>query len=76
MDEESKIQIDYDLIAKMMAEKFVTDFMTALMPDEKTKKLLVGMMAVHRKYGIDAVTSIKIITDLCEVFKDDEEDNE
>lgn len=73
MDENNNIQIDYDLISKLMADKLITDFMAALMPDEKTKKLLIGMMAVHRKYGIDAATSVRIISDLCEVFKEDNE---
>lgn len=74
MDEQPTVHIDQSALMRQMADKIITDFMLALMPDEKTRKMLLGILAVHRKYGIDAATSIKIVTDLAEILK--EEPNE
>ena len=73
MDNKPEVHIDQSALFKHLADKIITDFMSALMPDEKTKKILLGTLAVHRKYGIDAATSIRIMQDLAEVLKEDSE---
>lgn len=66
----NEIHIDYKTIAQQIADKAIAEFLASLMPDEKTKKLMLGMMAIHRKYGIDTVTSIKILQDFAEFSKE------
>lgn len=69
-ENEKQVHIDYQAIVNQIADKAVVEFMAAIMPDEKSREFLLGMLAVHRKYGIDAVTSVKIIQDLAEVLKE------
>lgn len=68
MNENEKVHIDYGALFNQIADKVITDFMTELTPDENTKKVLLGTLAVHRKYGIDAVTTIKILQDLTKLI--------
>jgi hypothetical protein len=70
-ENEPNVHIDYQGLLSQLADKIIIDFMASIMPDEKTKKIMVGVLSVHRKYGIDAATSVKILTDLAEVFKED-----
>ena len=70
MNENEKIHIDYGGLINQIADKIITEFMSSLMPDEKTRKILLGTLAIHRKYGIDAATSIKILQELAELTKE------
>lgn len=71
MENKDEVKIDYPGIIQQITDKVIADLFGAFMPDEKTKKILTGMLAVHRKYGIDAATSIKILMDLSEIFKEE-----
>lgn len=67
MNENEKIHIDYGALINQITDKVVTGFISELMPDEDTRKILMGILAIHRKYGIDAVTSIKILQDMAKL---------
>jgi hypothetical protein len=69
-EDEMKVQIDYAAIAKEIADKAVGDMVAAFMPDEKTKKFWEATLVVHRRYGIDAVTSMKIMQEIAELIKE------
>lgn len=71
MDNNFNIGIDFEAIMKMAIDKALIETMSSLMPDDKTRKLMLGILNIHRKYGIDAVTSIKIIQDIAEFTKED-----
>jgi len=73
MDENENVYIDYNSLINRIADKAVLEFLSAIMPDEKSQKMLVGMLAIHRKYGIDAVTSIKIFQDIATLTKEVEQ---
>lgn len=73
MDNQPTVHIDQSALIKQMTDKIITDFISAMMPDEKTRKILLGTLAVHRKYGIDAATSMKIMMDLADIFKEESE---
>ena len=70
-EKEIDVKIDYQLLAKQFADKMIEDFISSLMPDEKTKKFWLATIAVHRQYGIDAATSIKILQELAEITKEE-----
>lgn len=75
MDEKEKeVKIDYQGIIQQLTDKVIVEFVGSFMPDEKTKKLMTAMVSVHRKYGIDAATSLKILMDYAELIKEVEED--
>lgn len=58
------VHIDYEGILRIAVDKAIADFITSCIPDEQHRKIISGMLAVHRKHGVDAVTSLKIIEDL------------
>lgn len=66
----NEVHIDYKELARQIADKAIADFFAVLMPDDKTKKLMLGMMNIHRKYGIDTITSIKILQDFADFSKE------
>lgn len=68
---EMNVHIDYEAIVKDISERAMISFMASMMPDESSRKMCVGLMNVHRKYGIDPVTTIKILQDLGEVLKEE-----
>lgn len=68
------VQIDYLAIINQIADKVITDFLTSISPDEKTQKLLTGLIAIHRKYGIDAATSMKIMVDMGKLWEESDSD--
>lgn len=68
---EKNVHIDYEAIVKDISERAMISFMASMMPDESSRKMCVGLMNVHRKYGIDPVTTIKILQDLGEVLKEE-----
>jgi hypothetical protein len=68
---EKNIHIDYEAIIKDISERAMISFMASMMPDESSRKMCVGLMNVHRKYGIDPVTTIKILQDLGEILKEE-----
>lgn len=70
--ENEEVKIDYQGIMQQITDKVILELFGAFMPDEKTKKLLTATISVHRKYGIDAATSIKIMMDLAEIIKETE----
>lgn len=69
------IQIDYATIVKEIADKAVGDMVAAFMPDDQTKKFWTATLAVHRRYGIDAVTSMKIMQEIAELIKPETDKN-
>lgn len=71
MANEFNVGIDFEAIMKMAIDKALVETISSLMPDEKTKKMLLGILSIHRKYGIDAPTSIKILQDLAELMKEE-----
>lgn len=70
-ENENKVHIDYQGILNQIVDKAIVEIMSVLAPDEQTRKLLTGMIAIHRKYGIDATTSMKIFAELAELTKED-----
>ena len=65
-----EVKVDKQGIIQQIADKAISDLLVALVPDEAGKKMVTGMMAIYRKYGIDPVTSIKIITEIGEMLKE------
>lgn len=70
-DDKNDIYIDYQSILKLATDKVITEFMSAIMPDDETRKLMIALIAAHRKHGIDAATSVKIIQEFAELIKED-----
>lgn len=70
-DNNEEVKIDYQGIIQQIADRAIVDLVGALLPDDNTRKIMTGIVAVHRKYGIDAATSMKIIIDLAEVLKEE-----
>ena len=68
-DSMNDVQIDIRQMVQNMVDKAMIDLFAAFAPDDKTRSVLVGIMKVHRKYGIDPITSLKIMVDLGEVLK-------
>lgn len=66
-----EVKVDKRQIVQQIADKAVAELLTAFVPDEKGKKLISGILAIHRKYGIDSLTSVKIITELGELLKEE-----
>ncbi len=62
------VYIDFNAIAKELMEKAAIEALALLAPDEKSRTLIIGMLNIHRKYGIDLKTSMSIIKDLGELF--------
>lgn len=73
MDNNDEVKIDYQGIIQQITDKVILDMVNAFLPDDNTRKIMTGIVAVHRKYGIDAATSMKIIVDLAEVLKEENE---
>ena len=71
-DNRDDIHIDYSSLLTMMTDKIITDFVLALLPDDSSRKLMKAMIDTHRKYGIDASTSIKIIKDAAELMLEED----
>lgn len=71
MANEFNVGIDFDAILKIAIDKALIETMSSLMPDEKTKNILIGILNIHRKYGIDVMTSIKILQELAGLLKED-----
>lgn len=71
---ENEVKIDYHGLLNQIADKVIVDFMSSLLPDEKTRKFMVDMVTIHRKYGIDAATSIKIIQEMGEMMMRQQEE--
>ena len=76
MEEKDEVKIDYQAIIQQITDKAIVTVVEAFLPDENTRKIMHGIVAVHRKYGIDAATSMKIVIDLAEVLKEDNKTNE
>ena len=72
-DNAPEVKIDPKGIIQQITDKVIEDFMISLLPDEKSKKFTSGIMAIHRKYGIDSATSIRIVMGLGELIKEMEE---
>ena len=72
-DQESNVQIDRQGIIQQIADRAITELLSALVPDESGRKLITGLMNIHRKYGIDSITSVRIISELGELLKEAEE---
>jgi hypothetical protein len=56
---------------KQITDKVITDFVTALMPDDKSRRITAKIMGIHRKYGIDAATSMRIMMDLAKALEEE-----
>lgn len=72
-EQDGNVHIDHQGVIQQITDKIITDLLVALSPDEKSRKLVSGLLAIHRKYGIDALTSIKIIQEITELTKKLEE---
>ena len=62
--------IDYQAIAQQIADKAIAEIISVMLPDDKARKLVLGMMDVHRKHGIDTTTRLKIIEDTVKLLKE------
>lgn len=71
-DDKNDIYIDYQSILKLATDKVITELMSSLMPDDETRKLMTALIAAHRKYGIDAATSVKIIQEFAKLIEEDD----
>ena len=71
-----EVKVDRRKIVQQIADKAVADLLTAFVPDEKGKKIVAGILAIHRKHGIDSFTSIKIITELGELLKEESDESD
>ena len=71
MANEFNIGIDFEALMKMAIDKAIVETIASMLPDDKTKHMLLGIVSIHRKYGIDASTSIKILQDLAELMKEE-----
>ena len=70
-----EVKVDKKQIVQQIADKAVTELLTAFVPDEQGKKLITGILAIHRKHGIDSFTSVKIITELGELLKEESDES-
>lgn len=73
MSESENVSIDYQAIMNQLVDKAIGEFLTSFCTDEKSKRIMSGTFAVHRKHGIDAMTTFKIMMDLAEVYKNEED---
>ena len=64
MEEKEEVKIDYQAIIQQITDKAIVTVIESFLPDENTRKIMRGIVAVHRKYGIDAATIMKIVIDL------------
>lgn len=60
----SDIQFDYESILKMAIDKAVIDVIALSAPDEKSRKIITGLITILRKHGVEMPTILKIIEDL------------
>lgn len=72
MENKDEVKIDYQGIIQQVTDRVVVDLMSSLMPDEKSRKLVAAMAAVHRKYGIDAATSMRIMMEVGTIFMEED----
>lgn len=68
-----EVKIDYRGVIQQLTDKVIVDLMSDILPDEESRKLMIAMVTVHRKYGIDAGTSIKIMTEIANIFMEGNE---
>lgn len=67
---EDNVKIDCEAMLNRLVDNAFGRFALAVMPDEKTKDILSVYFKVHRKYGIDTITTMNIINDLFKELKD------
>jgi hypothetical protein len=72
-EQDGNVHIDHQGIIQQITDKIITDVLVALAPDEKSRKIISVILTTHRKYGIDALTSMKIIQEIAELTKKLEE---
>ena len=72
MEDNKKVKIDQQALIQHLKDRVIIDFMSAIMPDEQTRKLVSSMAEVHRKYGIDAATSMQIMMEVGTMFMEGE----
>lgn len=70
MNENENVEIDFSVLMNKIVDKAMAELVSELMPDEKSKKLSLGILAIHRKYGINGLTSIKILQEIAELTKE------
>lgn len=70
MNNDKSFHIDYQAIAQQIADKAIAEIISVMMPDEQSRKLMLGLMDIHRKHGVDTATSIKIIEDTVKLLKE------
>ena len=71
MEPKDEVKIDYQSIVQQITDRVVVELMSSFMPDEQSRKLVQAMAAVHRKYGIDAATSMKIMMEIGTIFTEE-----
>lgn len=65
MDEKNhEIHVDYTGLINQLTSKVISNIFSDLMPDDKSKKLIEVFFESHRRHGIDAATSLKILMDI------------
>lgn len=69
-ENENKVHIDIQALYNQIVDKAIIELVSIMSPDEQTRKILKGMLTIHRKYGIDAATSMKIFAELAELTKE------
>ena len=70
--DEDKVHIDYSELVRQLADKAVADLFASFMPDEPQRKLITSIFAIHRKYGVDTATTVKILMELGEILKEED----
>ena len=71
MENNEEIKIDYSAIARQIADKAIGEFISAMLPDDQSRKMCLAMFTAHRKNGIDAGTTFKILMDLADILKEE-----
>jgi hypothetical protein len=72
MDNE-EVKIDYSCLMQQIIDKAIGDTIASFMPDEEGKKVATAIFAAHRRYGVDSGTTIKILMELCDILKGENE---
>lgn len=77
MNEKEDVKIKYDaifssdMIINKIVDRALAEIISSLMPDENTKKVCLALLAVHRKHGIDTMTSISMLKEMGDILKED-----
>lgn len=68
-----EFKFDYRATMQQLKDMVAIDFMASLAPDEKTKKSVYEIMGVFVKNGVPAETAMKIVSELGDMFNNEED---